>query len=113
MKHQIRKVEQTTIWSATEAIQLDPENFRNLDEEAYTGESEEDFVKYVASLDQYNLPYDLDSESMDLLTALHEAPMEEINNSAQKGENSWLEIGEKDESYRKTGGFNTIATSND
>jgi hypothetical protein len=113
MKYKVRKAEQVTFWYATQPIELDPEDFKNLEEEPYTGDSEEAFVKYISDLDRYNLPYDLDGRVVELIEALHESPMEEVGNSAQKSENSWFELGEQDESYRKTGGFYIQASSND
>lgn len=111
MKYQIRKAEEMTVWLASEPIELDPKKFKKLSENPFTGNTEEDFVKYISSLDFYDLPYDLDEKTLDLLNDLHEAPMKEINNSAQKYANTWFEIGEKNEEYRRTGGFRIVSST--
>jgi hypothetical protein len=110
MKYQVRKVEEITIWQATEVAELDPETFKNLEENAYTGETEEDFLKYIQGFIQScrwdGIPSDLDSDTADELDKMIEnVKWTEYANSCEKGETSWLQIGEKDESYRKTGGF--------
>jgi len=113
MKYQIRLAEEMTVWLASESIELDPKKFKKLEENPYTGKTPEEFIKYISSLDFYDLPYDLDEDTADKLTSLYESPRDEINNSAQKAANQWFEIGEKNEEYRRTGGFRIDATSND
>jgi hypothetical protein len=112
MKYQIRKVEEITIWQATEVVELDPKKFKKLEENPYNGNSEEDFLKYIAEFVnkcRYDgVPYDLDSKTADELDKMIEnVKWTEYANSCEKGENSWYEIGEKDESYRRSGGFNS------
>lgn len=113
MKYQIRKAEQMTVWLASEPVELDPKKFKKLSENPYTGDGAEDFVKYIAGLDFYDLPHDLDEKTLDLLNELHEGVMQEFDNSAQKYANTWLELGEKNEEYRRTGGFRIIESTHE
>ena len=110
MKYQIRKVEQITLWQATEVAELDPEDFKNLEENAYTGDSEEEFLNYlkgfVDSCRWNGFPYDLDGRTTaELNKMIDNTNWTEYANSCEKGETSWLQIGEKNEEYHKTGGF--------
>lgn len=110
MKYQIRKVEQYTVWQATEVASLDPEDFKNLEENPYTGETEEDFLKYIAEFvgncRSDGFPDDLDSSVADELDKMVEnVNWKEYYNSSWDGEESWYQSGEVDESYGKTGGF--------
>lgn len=112
MKYQIRKCEEITIWQSTEVIDLNPEDFRGLDDNPYTGSSEQDFLKYIANFINNcrwdGFPLDLDSDVCDELNKLiDDVEWTEYANSAEKGENSWLEIGEKNDAYRKAGGFDS------
>lgn len=112
MKYQIRKCEEITIWQSSEVVNLDPEDFKNLDENAYTGDTEEEFLKYIEKFIDTcrwdGVPCDLDISVADELDKLIEnVKWTEYANSCQKGENSWLEIGEQDEQYRRSGGFNS------
>jgi hypothetical protein len=110
MKYQIRKCEEITIWQATEVAELDPEDFRNLEENSYSGNSEEDFVNYIAgfidSCRWDGVPSYLSMEAADELDKMIEnVNWKEYANSTHKGENSWIEIGEVNDEYRKTGNF--------
>jgi hypothetical protein len=112
MKYQIRKVEQYTVWQATEVASLDPDDFKNLENNPYTGETEEDFLKYIVDFINTcrfdGFPDDLDGSIADELNKMIEnVNWTEYNNSAWDGEESWYQIGEADESYRKSGGFNS------
>jgi len=104
--YQIRRAQKYTVWTATKVANVDPEKFRNLSE-PYEGESEEDFVNYLESIDYYDIYDELDEQTRNELDNLYDgAEWEEYSNSAWDGEESWHEIGEEDEDYRKTGGFN-------
>lgn len=105
MKYQIRKAETITVYRATKAITLDDKRFRKLEDNPYTGNSEEEFLEYIAGLDFNDLPYDLCSEQADLLAELSESEMEEYGSSLDKCSDIWIQIGEEDPEYRKTGGF--------
>lgn len=110
MKYQIRKVEEITIWQATEVAELDPEAFKNLEENPYTGNSEEEFLNYIQEFINTcrwdGFPNDLDPDATDELDKLVEnVQWTQYANSCEKGETSWYQSGEKNEEYRKTGGF--------
>jgi len=105
---QIRKSQQYTVTSVTEVAKLDPEKFRNLSTTPYTGETDEDFMNYIEELgyDLYDLYDELDEETQTELDKLFDnADWDEIHSTAWDGEDSWFEVGEVDEEYRKTGGF--------
>ena len=107
MKYQIRKVEKVTIWEATDAIELNPKFFKKLKDNPYKGSTEEDFLKYINSL-QFDLPQeleDIDYETYDKLKDLFEGEMQKkiYNSTAEHSEDSWFEIGDVDPSYSKRG----------
>jgi hypothetical protein len=108
MKHQIRKTEAITIYRATKVIVLDDKKFRKLDENPYTGDSPEEFMQYLAAMNFAEPPYDLDDDTQELMQELAESEYVEYGSSAEKGSEIYLQIGEQDESYRKTGGFRVI-----
>lgn len=105
MKYQIRKVEQYTDFVASPVIELDCEDFRQLDENPYTGNSEEEFMEYIAALDFKDPPYDLESKVADSLMELEEAEWKQYASTAEKYRNVVLQIGVNDEDHYKTGGF--------
>jgi len=105
MKYQVRKAEAVTIYQATKVIELDDKKFRKLDENPYTGKTQDEFMEYLASLNFSDPPYDLDEETQDLMREMVEHGFKEYGNSAEKGSEVWLQIGVKDEEYRKSGGF--------
>lgn len=110
MKYQIRKVEEITSWQATEVAELDPEAFKNLEENPYTGNSEEEFLNYIQEFINTcrwdGFPNDLDPDATDELDKMVEnVQWTQYANSCEKGETSWYQSGEKNEEYRKTGGF--------
>jgi len=110
MKYQIRKVEEITIWQTTEVAELDPKKFKKLEDNPYTGETEEDFLKYIQEFInncRYDgIPYDLDEKTASEIDKMVEnINWKEYANSCEKGETSWFQIGEKNEEYHRTGGF--------
>jgi hypothetical protein len=101
--YQIRKVEKFTVLQHTTTANLDPEKFRQF---GYEGSSEEEFLKYIDDLDLDDIYEDLDKETLNELAAIKEDfEWTEHYNSAWDGEESWLEIGEENPEWRKTGGF--------
>lgn len=103
MKYQIRKRENVTCYLASEIVELDDEAFRNLENNPYTGNSEEEFLNYIAGLDTWDgLPDDLEGDQYDQLDKVkgESIDMKEFANSAHKYENSWFEIGKKSEKYK-------------
>jgi hypothetical protein len=105
MKYQIRKAESITVYRATKVVELDDKKFKKLEDNPYTGKTAEEFMTYLASIDFQDPPYDLDEDTADLLRDISEAQYVEYGNSCEKGSDVWLQIGEQDEEYRKTGGF--------
>ena len=109
MTYKIRKRENMEVYMTSEIVELDPNDFRNLEENPYTGDSQEEFLKYIDSLNlQYNdPPEELDWDIQEDLKKLGEnLSWTEFGNSAEQGANTWLELGEEDAAYRRTGGFN-------
>lgn len=112
MKIQIRKVESITILRATKAIEVDIKKFKNKKlNNPFTGETKEQFAEYLSDIWPYGLPEDLDDKTIEALESLNEMDMEEFYCSVDKCENSWLEVGEVDPSFRKSGGFKVIAST--
>jgi hypothetical protein len=116
MTYKIRKRENVTLYLASEVVELDPNNFRDLEENPYTGDSQQEFLKYIEGL---NLEYSDPSEELDYdvqesLKKLGEnIELTEFGNSAEKGSNTWFELGEENPAYRRTGGFDVSCSSND
>jgi antirestriction protein ArdC len=94
MKYQVRRCEKYTAYLAAPVAHLDPEDFRNHENYPYEGNSEEDFLNYIKVFD------------LDDIDGLSDETIEEYANSAHKFCDQWFEIGEENEEYRKTGGFN-------
>lgn len=105
MKYQIRKVESITIYRSTCTVELDEKKFKKLKENPYKGNSQEEFMVYLATMDFENPPYDLDDKTASKLYEIKNSEWTEYANSCEKGSDVWLQIGEADESYYKTGGF--------
>ena len=102
MKYQIRKCEKITIWRSTQVIELDPEDFRDNEEFPYAGSSEKEFLDYISQF-SYDIP---DDDVFAPLFELQDSPdWNEYASSVDKGEESWLEIGEASENAYKSGGF--------
>ena len=113
--YQLRKGQNYRVYIVTQVANLDPEKFRNLPT-PYEGSSEEDFMKYIDELgyDVYDMYEELDEETKGEIDKLYDnAEWDEVYNSTWDGEDSWIEIGERDEKYRKTGGFNIRFDSQD
>jgi hypothetical protein len=105
----IRKCERIVVFNATEVANLNPEDFRNLSV-PFEGESDEEFLSYLEE-NKWELEDIYEEISEDVLNELNklwEPEWTEYSNSAWDGEDSWLESGEEDESYRKTGGFEVL-----
>lgn len=103
--YQIRKCQTYSVTSKTKTAFLDPEKFRNLSI-PYEGDSEEDFVNYISELYIDDIYEELDEETLIELNKFYDdIEWEEWYNSAWDGEESWFDIGEENEEYRRTGGF--------
>ena len=109
MKYHIRKTESVRVTYANKPIELDPEEFRKLENNPYTGSEPHEFLEYIHSLrwdvEAGDFPEDLEFETQQKLEELFLGEMKEIYNSASDADESLLELGEPNEKYRKTGGF--------
>ena len=109
---QIRKCERVTVYNTTEVADLNPEDFKNISF-PFEGESDEEFLSYLNE-NRYELEEiweEFSEETLSELNKLWEPEWTEYSNSAWKGEESWLEGGEVNEEYTKTGGFDTKYTT--
>ena len=110
---QIRKCERVTVYNTTEVANLNPEDFKNISF-PFEGESDEEFLSYLNE-NRYELEEiweEFSEETLSELNKLWEPEWTEYSNSAWKGEESWLEGGEVNEEYTKTGGFDAMYTTN-
>ena len=111
--YQIRKCERVTMVSHSETASLDPEKFRDISI-PYEGSTEEEFLQYLEE-NRYELDEiweEIDEDSMSELNKLWEPEWTEYDNSAWHGEESWMESGEPNLEYTKTGGFDAKYTTN-
>ena len=109
---QIRKCERVTSYNTTEVADLNPEDFKNISF-PFEGESDEEFLSYLDE-NRYELEEiweEFSEETLSELNKLWEPEWTEYSNSAWKGEESWLEGGEVNEEYTKTGGFDAKYTT--
>lgn len=107
----LRKCERYTNWEATEGVNLNPEDFRDL-EFPYSGETELDFANYIQELyfeDWYEIADELEelgrTETADALSLLFEGDMEIYSSSTDHSATEWFDIGEVNPEWRKYGGF--------
>jgi hypothetical protein len=105
----IRKCERVVVFNATDVANLNPDDFRNLSV-PFEGESDEEFLAYLEDnkWELEDIYEEIDQDVLNELNKLWEPEWTEYSNSAWDGEDSWLESGEEDESYRKTGGFEVL-----
>jgi hypothetical protein len=113
--YQLRRCKTYTISEASEVVELNPEDFRNISY-PFEGETEQDFLTYLGDItyeaDIYDIYDELDESVADALSRLLEPEEYKVYfDSENKGENAWLESGEVDEEYRKYGGFNARETT--
>lgn len=109
---QIRKCERVTVYNTTEVANLNPEDFKSISF-PFEGESDEEFLSYLDE-NRYELEEiweEFSEETLSELNKLWEPEWTEYSNSAWKGEESWLEGGEVNEEYTKTGGFDAKYTT--
>lgn len=106
---QIRKCERVIVFNTTEVVNLNPDDFRNLSV-PFEGESDEEFLAYLEDnkWELEDIYEEIDQDVLNELGKLWEPEWTEYSNSAWDGEDSWLESGQEDESYRKTGGFEVL-----
>ena len=110
----IRKVERYTVWEASKPIEVDVEKLRKC-EPPYEGESPEELLEYLEK-NVYN-NYEWSEENAEVygedesydLTMDEVYEMEVYSDTREKFEDSWIEIGQPNEEYRKTGRFESMA----
>jgi len=110
----VRKVERYTVWEASKPIEVDVEKLRKC-EPPYEGDSPEELLEYLDE-NVYN-NYDWSEENAEVygedesydLTMDEVYEMEVYSDTREKFEDSWIEIGEPNEEYRKTGRFESFA----
>jgi len=103
--YQIRKCQEIVTYHCSPVSTVDPEKFRELSI-PYTGNSEKEFLDYLNDLDYDDISEELDEDTqLELYSFYYPEEWEEYFNSTNKGENSWHEIGEVNEEYTKSGGF--------
>ncbi len=105
--YQLRRCKTYTISEASEVVELNPEDFRNISY-PFEGETEQDFLTYLDDItyeaDIYEIYDELDESVADALSRLLEPEEYKVFfDSETKGENAWLESGEVDEEYRNMG----------
>lgn len=106
---QIRKCERVTVYNTTEVANLNPDDFRNLSI-PFEGETDEEFLSYLEE-NKWELEENYEEISEEVLNELNklwEPEWTEYSNSAWNGEDSWLESGEVNENWTKTGGFEIL-----
>ena len=110
----IRKVERYTVWEASKPIEVDVEKLRKC-EPPYEGESPEELLEYLEK-NVYN-NYEWSEENAEVygedesydLTMDEVYEMEVYSDTREKFEDSWIEVGQPNEEYRKTGRFESMA----
>jgi hypothetical protein len=103
----IRKCRKVIVFEATEIVDLDPNDFKKLDDNPYNGKTDKEFLEYIKELVTYGgIPQDLNIDAEFALEKLDQlAEWEMYSSSLEKGEDSWLECGKENEKFRKNGGF--------
>lgn len=107
MKKHFRATEYFTIYAATEPVELDSAMFPEFD-----GASEQDFFDYIS--ENYNeLAEDesLPEEVRNSLWTLIEGEKFDYFNSAMKGYEGDIQMGQPNEKWHKTGGFEVELTT--
>lgn len=104
---QIRKCQRVVSYLSAEVATLNPEDFKKLSI-PFEGETDADFLSYLEE-NLYELTEviyeEIDEDVLSELSKVWETEWTEYSNSAWNGEDSWLESGEVNEEYSKTGGF--------
>ena len=108
MKYHLRKRENVLSYLTSEVVELDEDAFRKLTINPYTGKTPEEFLNYINDIDMCDgAPEGLSEDQSEALQRLKGEllEMKEYGNSAEKFEDSWLELGQNDKQLSKTGGF--------
>jgi len=110
----VRKVERYTVWEASKPIEIDVEKLRKC-EPPYEGDSPEELLQYLE--DNVYGNYDWSEENAEVygkdesydLTMDEVDGMEVYSDIREKFEDSWIEVGQPNDEYRKTGRFESMA----
>lgn len=118
----IRKCEKYTIWEATEPFEVDVEKLRQC-EPPYEGETPEDLITYLTEniwenwdetfIDDDHNKQIYGEDELYRLTMEEEYDAEVYSDSRTKFGDSWYELGQPNEEYRKTGRFQSMADNGD
>lgn len=116
MTYELRNICVYTTVIKSSHIKLDTEDFRNLSQFPYYGQSEEDFVRYINDFGkelQYSeeLPEDVRFTLMELYDNV--AWQEIYDSRTFEEDEKWIELGETDEEYESYGNFNVFVRSNE
>lgn len=107
--YQLRKVERYTVLQHTETANLDPEKFRDL---GYDGDSEEEFLSFITDLEFDEIYDQLDEETRTELSKIKEDySWTDYYNSAWDGEESWYDIGQDNDEWKRSGNFEVRHTT--
>ena len=110
---QIRKCERVTVYNTTEVANLNPDDFRNLSI-PFEGETDTDFLSYLGEnmFELCEVIYEeINRDTLEELSKMWEPEWTEYSNSTWNGEDSWIEAGEVNEEYTKTGGFQILQST--
>lgn len=118
MSYTLRKCERYTNWEATEGVELNPEDFRDISF-PYEGETEEEFLHYIEEMeldwDWYEICDELENldrlEAADALAMLFEGEMTVYSSTTDNEGTFWFDSGEVNEEYTKWGGFKVNHTT--
>jgi hypothetical protein len=73
----IRRCQKFTTYRTSEVANLNPEEFRNLEENPYTGQTDDDFINYIATSGFHvEVPFDLANDQTEELFKIHDAGVE-------------------------------------
>lgn len=109
---QIRKCERVTTYSTTEVANLNPDDFRTISI-PFEGETDEEFLSYLEEnrSELEEIYEEFNEDTLSELNKMWEPEWTEYSNSAWNGEDSWLESGEINEEYSRTGGFEIMIST--
>ena len=109
---QIRKCERVTTYSTTEVANLNPDDFRNISI-PFEGQNDEEFLSYLEEnrSELEEIYEEFNEDTLSELNKMWEPEWSEYSNSAWNGEDSWLESGEINEEYSRTGGFEIMIST--
>lgn len=107
--YQIRKCKQFTSYQGGEVANLVPDKFRNLSI-PYVGNTQEDFFDYITqnSWDLQDIYQEFDEQTLLEMEKIWQPNWEEFDNSENKFEDSWMEMGHVNSEWSRRGGFESF-----